>query len=143
MSKNRGKPRAQYKESKDGEVEKLKNANRRLKNDIIKLKSENETYRIAFEKNIQFLKGKVKDISLEELVAGAKKDQPLEKIEQVKEETYQEHKAKWKCFQCNEGVMKITVISRQDGKFYFRKCNQPKCSNRTELKPFTEDVEQS
>lgn len=106
-----------------------------------KLKSELKTYEQAFQKNIQFLKGKTKDLSLQELLTGAKKEQNLTKIEAVKEETYQEFKQKWKCFTCGTGIMKITVISRPDGKFYYRRCTGEKCGHRTELKPFTDDVE--
>lgn len=139
----KGKPKAQYREEKDGTIQKLKDANRRLKSENMRLKSEIATYEAAFKKNIEFLKGKTKDLKLEELLEGAKKEQTLKQIEDTKEETYQEHKAKWKCFQCGQGVMKITVITRIDGKHYFRRCNQNGCNHRTELKPFTDDVELS
>lgn len=137
----KGKHRAGHKEEKDGALQKLRNANRRLKSENEKLKAELSTYEAAFQKNISFLKGKVKDLTVEELIAGAKKDQNLATIEVVKEETYQEHKAKWKCHICGQGLMKLTVVTRQDGKWYFRKCNQPKCVNRTDLKQFNDDVE--
>jgi hypothetical protein len=138
------KPRAKYREEKDGEVQKLKATIRRLQSDKRKLQSELATYEAVFQKNMQLLKGKVKDLTVEELIAGAKKDQTLVEMETVKEETYQEFKQKWKCYVCpkdQSGIMKLTVITRQDGKFYFRKCTNPNCKNRTELKPFTEDVE--
>jgi hypothetical protein len=138
----KGKSRSYPEKEKDSEVQRLKNALKRKDKEMEKLKSELKTYEAAFQKNIQFLKGKTKDLSLQELLDGAKKEQNLGKIEQVKQETYQEFKQKWKCFQCDgTGVMKITVINRQDGKFYFRKCNNPKCPHRTELKQFTDDVE--
>lgn len=138
----KGKHRAKFKETKDGEVGKLKDTIRRLKSDITKLKSEIATYEAAFQKNITFLKGKTKDLTVEQLIAGAKKNQNLKQIEDAKTETYQEFKQKWKCHTCNVGVMKITVLTRQDGKFYFRACTNTKdCKNRTELKPFTDDVE--
>lgn len=129
------------KEEKDGEVQRLKQALKRKDKEIEKLKSEMRTYEAAFQKNITFLKGKTKDIDLQDLLNGAKKDLNLKQIEDTKEETYQEFKQKWKCFSCNLGIMKITIISRQDGKFYFRRCTEPKCGHRTELKQFTEDVE--
>lgn len=141
----RGKPRATFKEEKDGEVSKLRAANRRLKSDNEKLKQQIATYEAAFNKNIEFLKGKVKDITLPELLQGAKKGQNLKQIEDTKAETFKEHEQKWKCFVCteNHGVMKITIITRQDGRWYFRKCTNQKCSHRTELKQFTEEVELS
>jgi hypothetical protein len=139
----KGKHRSKFKEEKSGEVQKLKDTIRRLKSDITKLKSELSTYEAAFQKNIVFLKGKTKDLTVEELIAGANKGQSLKQIEDTKQETYQEFKEKWKCHSCGLGIMKITVITRQDGKWYFRKCTDQKCTNRTELKPFTDDVENS
>lgn len=137
----KGKGRSYPEKEKDGEVQRLKNALKRKDKEMEKLKSELKTYEAAFQKNIQFLKGKTKDLSLAELLEGAKKEQNLTKIEHVKEETYQEHKARWKCYDCNTGLMKIIVVPRQDGKWYMRCCNNELCKKRTELKPFTDDVE--
>jgi len=139
----KGKSRSYPEKEKDSEVQRLKNALKRKDKEMEKLKSELRTYEAAFQKNIQFLKGKTKDLSLQELLDGAKKEQNLTKIEKVKEETYQEFKQKWKCFQCNTGIMKLTVMPRQDGKYYFRACTNDKCKHRTELKPFTDEVEMS
>jgi predicted nuclease with TOPRIM domain len=137
----KGKPKAKFREEKDGEVQKLKDTIRRLKSDNTKLKSELKTYEAAFQKNIQFLKGKVKDVPLKDLLEAAKKEQTLKQLEDTKELTFKQMEEKWKCFQCGIGVMKITVITRQDGKHYFRRCTAEKCGHRTELKPFTDDVE--
>lgn len=140
-----GKHRAKFKEAKDGDTQKLKNTVRRLQSDIRKLKSELATYEAAFQKNITFLKGKTKDLTVEQLIAGAKKEQNLKQIEDTKEETYNEFKQKWKCFHCDDstraGILKLTVITRHDGKFYYRRCNAEKCGYRTDLKPLTDDVE--
>ena len=144
---SKGKHRSYPEKEKDSEVTRLKNALKRALKENDKLKSELKTYEAAFQKNIQFLKGKTKDLTVQELIAGAKKEQNLSKIEQVKEETYQEHKAKWKCYQClpgpEAGVMKLTVITRIDGRFYYRSCTNSKCKHRTELKPFDDTVEVS
>ena len=139
----KGKSLSYPEKEKDGQLTKLKNANRRLKSENTRLLAEIKTYEAAFQKNITFLKGKTKDLTVQELIDGAKKEQNLGEIETTKEETYQEFKQKWKCFQCNVGVMKITMINRQDGRFYFRNCTntEGKCKHRTELKPFTDDVE--
>lgn len=141
MGKDR-RQRTKFKEEKDGELQKLKDANRKLKSQVNQLKSEVATYKAAFEKNIEFLKGKTKDLSLKDLINGAKKEQNLQQIEDTKELTFKEMEAKWKCFQCEIGIMKLIVINRQDGKFYMRACsNTAKCKNRTELKTLTDDVE--
>lgn len=49
-------------------------------------------------------------------------------------------KFKWVCYKCGDDYLRIAIISRPDGDFYFRKC--PNCENKTKLKPFTEKVEQ-
>lgn len=46
---------------------------------------------------------------------------------------------KWKCFQCGKGTLKLVIVPRSDGEYYFRKCNC--CEHRTKLKKYTEDVE--
>ena len=48
-------------------------------------------------------------------------------------------KFKWVCHKCSNDYLRIIIISRPDGDFYFRKC--PNCENKTRLKPFTEKVE--
>lgn len=136
MSKNR-KPKATYKEEKDGQVQKLKDTIRRLQSDNRKLKSELATYEAAFQKNIQFMKGKTKDLTLKDLIEGAKNDLTLEQIEEVKAEK------NWDCKTCGEGQLKLIKIPRQDGLFYIRKCDNPRCKYATRLKRFSDDVEVS
>lgn len=139
---SKGKSHRSYPEKeRDSEVTRLRQALKRALKENDKLKNELKTYENAFQKNIQFLKGKTKDLTLQELLDGAKKEQSLSKIEHTKEETYQEHKSKWKCFDCNIGVMKIVIVPRHDGKFFIRCCNNEACKRRTDLKPFNEKVE--
>ncbi len=126
---------------RDGEIKRLKDALKRKEKEIEKLKSELKTYEAAFQKNIQFLKGKTKDLSLQELLDGAKKENNLKEIEDNKEIKFKELEEKWKCHKCNIGVMKLIVYNRHDGKWYLRKCNQNKCENRTDAKPFHDKVE--
>lgn len=138
MAKHRTYPEKE----RDGEISRLKNANKRLKSENDKLKSELKTYEAAFQKNIQFLKGKTKDLSLQELLAGAKKEQNLKGIEEQKEMTFKEMENKWKCFKCKKGIMKLIVYTRPDGPWYIRSCsNKPVCNHRTEGQPFHEEVE--
>lgn len=138
----KGKSRTYPEKERDSEIEKLRTANRRLKSDNEKLKSELKTYEQAFNENIQFLKGKTKDLSLSELLEGAKKKQKLVDIEKQKEVTYKEFENRWKCKTCLLGTLVLIKIPRQDGLFYIRKCNNPKCKYATRLKKFTEEVEE-
>ena len=50
-----------------------------------------------------------------------------------------EKENKWLCHDCEKGVLRIIVVNRRDGTFYFRKCDC--CSKRTKMKKFTEEVE--
>lgn len=127
---------------RDGEVKRLKDANRRLKSENEKLKSQLKTYEAAFQKNIQFLKGKTKDLTVEQLIEGAKKEQNLKEIETEKEMTFKEMESKWKCHSCKKGVMKLIVYTRHDGKWYIRSCtNKPTCTNRTKAQPWNNGVD--
>lgn len=45
---------------------------------------------------------------------------------------------KWKCHDCNNGILEIIQIRRPDGVYYLRKCNA--CKNRTRLQKWNEDV---
>jgi len=138
----KGKHRTYAEKERDGEITKLKNANRRLKSENDKLKSEIRMYQAAFEKNIQFLKGKTKDLTLEELIEGAKKEQNLGQIEKQKEMSFKEMEDKWKCHVCKKGIMKLIVYTRHDGRWYLRSCgNKPSCSNRTNAQPFHDGVD--
>lgn len=47
-------------------------------------------------------------------------------------------KQNWQCHQCGEDYLKLVIITRPDGTFYFRKCSN--CTNKTRLKPFSENV---
>ncbi len=73
----KGKSRSYPEKEKDSEVQRLKAALKRKDKEMEKLKNELKVYEHAFQKNIQFLKGKTKDLSLQELLDGAKKEQNL------------------------------------------------------------------
>lgn len=137
----KGKHRAGYKEEKDGEIGKLKATIRRLTSDNKQLKSQLATYEQAFQRNITFLKGKTKDLTVEQLIAGAKKDQNLTEIEHTEEVTFKQMEEKWKCHSCNTGIMKIIIVPRHDGKWYFRHCSNQACKKRTDLKQYHDKVE--
>jgi arginine utilization protein RocB len=127
---------------KDGEVKRLRDCLKRKQKEIDKLKSELKTYEAAFQKNIQFLKGKTKDLSLKELLEGAKNEDNLKKIEENKEMTFKEMEDRWKCFKCGKGMMKLIIFNKVSEKWYFRSCtNKPQCTHRTEAQKFHDNVE--
>ena len=70
----------------------------------------------------------------------------LDHLEQLankqKNEEVKEHARRdWTCFECGKGHMKIVILPRRDGVFYFRSCTL--CENRTRSKKYTEEVEES
>jgi len=131
-----------HREDKDGEVAKLKRHIRHLEKENTRIKSELRTYEKAFFKNITFLKEKTKNLSLEDLLRGAEEELNLQQIKEEKVQNFEDLQRKWKCFQCDQGVLKLIIVpSIGGGSRYFRKCSNPKCNHRTEVKEYTEEVE--
>lgn len=124
------------KEEKSGEIKKLKGIIKKLEHEITRLKSELRTYDRAFQKNIEFLKKGTDELSLEDLLNGAKNELNLKEIKQEKGMTLQELTDKWRCFKCPTGILKLIIVPNNR---YFRKCTQ--CENRTEVQELTDEVE--
>jgi ribosomal protein S20 len=136
------KHRTYPEKERDSEVKRLRDALKRKDREIDKLKSELRTLEKAFEQNIKFLKGKTAKLDLKELLDGANNNQSVKEIEDDKVFKFKELEDKWRCHKCQEGIMKLIVFSRPDGKHYIRACsNRGKCQNRTEPKEWKEDVE--
>lgn len=49
-----------------------------------------------------------------------------------------ELQAKWICHECKQDYLKLIIVPRIDGTFYFRKCP---CGHRTKLKKYHDNVE--
>lgn len=127
--------------AKDGEVGRLKRHIHHLEKENKKLKSELRSYEKALSKNITFLKEKTSDLSLEDLITGANNELNLQQIKKASFDEFSVMKRKWACYKCEIGIMKFIVIPRGDANHYFRKCSNPRCDNRTELKELTDDVD--
>lgn len=128
------------KEAKNGDIERLRKIIRRLESDKRKLLSEIKTLEKAFENNIRFLRGKTKDLSVEELIDASNKEMSLKDIEDSKKQTIESLTDKWRCHQCETGVLKLLIFSNRAGKFYFRICSNEKCRKRTKVQPYTDEV---
>lgn len=50
----------------------------------------------------------------------------------------EELKTKWECHSCKQDYLKLILVPRMDGTFYFRRCS---CGNRTKLKKYHDGVE--
>jgi predicted nucleic acid-binding Zn-ribbon protein len=126
-------------EEKSGEVKKLKAHIRKLEHEISRLKSELKTYDRAFQKNLVFLKEKTKELTLEDLLKGAEQELSLKQIKNDKTDRFAELERKWKCFQCQEGILRLIIVPGGETNRYFRKCSM--CEHRTDVKEYTEEVE--
>lgn len=129
------------KEEKSGEVGKLKKHIRHLENEITKLKSELRSYDKALSKNIMFLKERTKDLTLEDLIKGANAELNLQQIKKASFDNFDTMKKKWCCHLCSVGIMKFISFPKGETDYYFRKCSNPRCSNRTELKELVDGVD--
>jgi hypothetical protein len=46
--------------------------------------------------------------------------------------------SKWMCHKCNNDILKIIILNRADGTYYFRKCGS--CPNKTKLQRYNDHV---
>lgn len=104
-------------------LEKLKHENQKLKRENARLRKELSKI----------------DISHFEHLRDLVDQQTAEELQKVPKSKRQEQKEKWKCFECEEGTLKIIIINRQDGPHYFRKCNN--CTHKTKMQKFNNEVE--
>lgn len=128
-------------EEKDGEVARLKRHIRHLEKENKQLKSECRSYEKALSKNITFLKERTNTLTLEDLIKGANEELNLQQIKKESFDSFENMKKKWACYECEAGIMKFIVVPHGEMQHYFRKCSNPKCTNRTEAKELTETVD--
>lgn len=100
----------------------------RLKYENQKLKKENSRLRKLIQR------GQADQELLHELITKQNEESELEQKEKMM-------KNKWRCFECNEGILKIHIMKRLDGVFYWRCCSNPECGHKTKLQRYTKDVE--
>jgi hypothetical protein len=110
-----------YKEQDD--LQRLKRENEKLKKHVSSLRKQLARIDIDRYENIQDLIHKYDKQEVEET---------LEKNKKIQED-------KWKCHKCQDGTLRLKIIDRSDGMFYYRKCDN--CPNRTVLKKWNENVE--
>jgi hypothetical protein len=110
----------QMRDKEYDQLQRLKDENRKLKQEISRLRKMTQHTAEYSDR----LKKLTKQQYKEELDYKSKKEQIIEK---------------WSCHKCNQGVLKIIIVSRADGQYYFRSCNI--CDNRTKIKAYEEAVE--
>lgn len=116
-----GKSRNYDKESKL--IDQLKHENAKLKRENAKIRRQIDRLNLDHDRYRTLRELVHKQTQEERRKAKAKKD--------------------WTCHECGRGTMKLILMPRRDGNFYFRACDMEGCGHRTVLKKYTEDVEES
>jgi len=115
--------RRKYSRTEQDDLQKVKRENDKLKKQISSLRKQLARIDINRYENLQDLMQKFDKIEVEDDLKLSKK---------AKEK-------KWKCFNCEEGILRLKVFERPDGIFYLRKCDC--CDNRTKLKKWNKDID--
>ena len=105
------------------EMQKLKHENQKLKRQLNRLRKQLARVNMDEYSNVK----EALDAQDREDVAFEQKDKDRMIVE------------RWQCFQCGQDYLRLVVVQRPDGDFYFRKC--PTCEKRTRLKPLTGDIQ--
>lgn len=120
----KARPRGSEKKKKElNELQRLKTENLKLKRQLTRLRKE-----LSRAQTDEF-----SDLD-EAREAQSREYQAIIELEKQKRQI-----AHWQCFKCDLDYLRLIIIQRPDGAFYFRKC--PACEHRTRLKPLREDVE--
>ncbi len=118
---------------------KKRNFSAKEEDQLQRLKRENQT----LKKEVQQLRKKLKQVDperyqqLQELVEAQEIEDEQATSKSKKEQKLAEQ---WKCNECDDGVLKLLVINRPDGVFYFRKCNC--CAKKTRIKRYHSEVKE-
>jgi len=95
-----------------------------------KLKRENAGLRKALAKLDLDRHAYVRDIVEEHYAREDSETTTMEMLDMLKSE--------WKCRECNEGFLEITVYSKLGDSWYFRQCNN--CKYRTKSQKYSQNV---
>ena len=118
MARSKGGPKATEL------LERLKHENRLLKRQLSALRKQLQRVNLDEHGNLKKLVDK----------------HERQDIEMNKKQTHSKMRREYGYRTCSEGYMLIVRISRQDGDFFFRRCSDDKCSARTVLEPWNDEV---
>ena len=116
---------------------KRKNLNKKEQDQLQRLQRENE----KLKRTIQSLRKQMARIdinqyqNLKEIIESQEDFYSFED----KQEELKKLKDKWKCKECDKDILRLIIVPRLDGSFYFRRCQN--CGHKTKLKKYTEDIE--
>jgi hypothetical protein len=101
----------------------------KLKHDVQALRRENSRLKKELDRV---------DISKYEHLAELVQMQAFEDLQVANKSKKQKLMETWECHECKNGHLRIHIIQRLDGIFYFRKCSN--CEHKTRLQKYTESV---
>ena len=104
-------------------VQKLRHENDRLKKQISKLRKQLSRIDIDRYTNLK-----------EMIEAHTSQDEAYDKTEELLQ-----LKKKWICHSCGEDYLRVVIVPRADGMFYFRRCIS--CQYKTKLKKSDSEIE--
>jgi DNA-directed RNA polymerase subunit M/transcription elongation factor TFIIS len=113
-----------YSDKENNQLQRLKHENEKLKRQITSLRKQLSRVDIDRYQN------------LKELVQQQYEEDQAE-FKALK--TKQSLRAQWLCHDCGQDVLKIVIVTRRDGDFYFRRCNH--CGKRTKLQRYNDKIE--
>ena len=105
------------------QVQQLKQENSKLRRQIQKLRK--ELSKIDIDR-YSYLKDLIES-------------QDRQDVEFSKKQELEALQEKWICHKCEEDYLKLIIVPRLDGVWYFRRCKS--CLHKTKLKRYTDDVE--
>jgi hypothetical protein len=110
---------------------------------IERLISDVNTLQKALDKSIIYINDELAEIPVEDIVRyfNRKKRGKLDDVVETHQNEMDRLRDKWQCYDCKSGYLRLVLVSRQDGKHYFRMCVNRDCKNRTPLKPYHDEVE--
>lgn len=115
--------------TKDQDVsinKKLKYENQKLKRQLERLRK--QLSRIDVDKYI----------NIKEVLEAQDREDSIFETEEQERKRIDAVKRDWTCHKCGEDYLRLMIVQRPDGVFYFRLC--PICKNRTRLQPFKDSV---
>jgi len=112
-----------YTDKEFDELQKTRYEIKKLKRQISSLRKQISRTDIDRYQNLKDLLHKHNESDLNE-----KLDEERQKMEKM-----------WECHKCKEGFLKIHILPRRDGVYYYRKCSE--CNQRTKTQILGKEVE--
>lgn len=116
--------RRRYADGEQDELQFLKEQNKKLKREVSGLRKQISRLDLDRFESFKEALDRIDEIEMEQ---------------SARRKERQVSKDKWRCWTCDNGTLKLTVLERRDGVYYFRKCEA--CNKRTRLQRYTPDVE--